>query len=127
MAVTIRLASLWGQYVASPVALPGTSAAHADGHGSTLNARETSFVEALASGASQNDAATTADISVRTARRWAHRHDITAAVHARLVGALAQARAVLAAGAVRAARSLVDMSDRTREADAPTVSAARAV
>jgi hypothetical protein len=85
------------------------------------------FAEALAAGSTQNDAASAAHVSVRTARRWAHRPEIVAAVRARQVASVAQARGVLAAGAARAARSLVDMSDGKAEADAPRVTAARAV
>lgn len=92
-----------------------------------LHARELAFVDVIASGASLKDGATTAGIGYRTAKRWHKRPEIVAAIRARVSENLAMARAVLASGASRAARSLVDMSDGTRTADAPTVSAARAV
>jgi hypothetical protein len=92
-----------------------------------LDGRENAFVDAVASGHSLKDGATAAGIGYRTAKRWHKRPEIVAAIRLRVSENLAQARAVLASGASRAARSLVDMSDGARVADAPTVSAARAV
>lgn len=92
-----------------------------------LDARETAFADALAAGHSLRDGATAAGIGYRTAKRWRKRPEIAGAIRARVSENLAMARAVLASGASRAARSLVNMSDGARPADAPTVSAARAV
>jgi hypothetical protein len=113
--------------VADIVALPGTSRGPAEGATPKLTARETVYVEALAEGGTQNHAATVAGVSVRTARRWAHRPEIVAAVRARLSASLAQARAVLASGAARASTALVKMAAGEEEADAARVSACRAV
>jgi hypothetical protein len=92
-----------------------------------LSAKEEAFVDAVAAGLSLKDGATTAGIGYRTAKRWHKRPEIAAAVRVRVSEGLAQARAVLASGASRAARSLVDMSDGKRPGYAPRVSAARAV
>lgn len=92
-----------------------------------LSPEKTRFVEAIAEGKSVADAAMAAERSARTGRRWKAEPEVAAAIRARLTENLAQARAVLASGAARAARSLVDMADGTKAADAPTVSAARAV
>jgi len=83
------------------------------------------FIGAMAQGETQNQAATLARVSVRTARRWAHRPEIVAAVRARISEMLATARAVLAAGSARAARSLIAMTDGP--GDAVNVAASRAV
>jgi hypothetical protein len=77
----------------------------------TLNALELRFVER----------------SPRTCRRWAKRPEIAAAVKARAGEQVAGARAILASGMSRAARSLVNMADGAAKADAATVAAARCV
>lgn len=92
-----------------------------------LDPRELAFADAIASGSSLKEGATAAGISYRTSKRWHKRPEIAGAIRARVSENLAMARAVLASGASRAARSLVNMSDGARPADAPTVSAARAV
>lgn len=92
-----------------------------------LNAVELRFVELIAAGVSYEDAGGQIGKSPRTCRRWAKRPEIKAAVRARALEQVTGARAILAAGMSRAARSLVDMSDGAREALGPKVAAARAV
>jgi hypothetical protein len=92
-----------------------------------LNARELLLVEAIAKGESLADSATAAGISYRTARRWRLKVSVAEQIRNRISENLAQTRAILSAGSSRAARALVDMSDGKKVADAPTVSAARAV
>jgi len=66
-------------------------------------------------------------ITTRTGRRWRQRPEIQAAVRSRLNDSLGSARAILAQGSARAARSLVDMSDGESDATSPKVAASRAV
>jgi len=93
-----------------------------------LNALELRFVELIASGHSYEDTGALIGRSPRTCRRWAkQRPDIAQAIKARASEQVAGARAILASGMSRAARSLVDMSDGKVKADSATVSAARCV
>jgi thioredoxin-like negative regulator of GroEL len=92
-----------------------------------LSPREVRFVDALATGESGCQAAKLAGISDRTGRRWRQRHEIQAAIRSRLNDSLGSARAILAQGSARAARSLVDMSDGESDATSPKVAASRAV
>jgi phage terminase small subunit len=92
-----------------------------------LSPRETRFVDALAAGETSCQAAKVASVSDRTGRRWRLRPEIQAAVRSRLNDSLASARAILAQGSARAARSLVDMSDGESDATSPKVAASRAV
>ena len=92
-----------------------------------MTRREAAFVATLAEGGTVAEAAAAAKVSERSGYRWKSRPEIAAAVRAVISEHLATAGAVLAAGASRAARSLVDMSDGAAEAEAPKVSAARAV
>ena len=92
-----------------------------------LSPQEMAFVDAIAGGGSLQDGATAAGISYRSAKRWHRKEQIIAAVRARISASLAQARAVLAAGAGRAARSLVALSDGASVGDAPKISASLAV
>jgi len=92
-----------------------------------LSLQEAAFVDAVAAGGTLQDGATAAGISYRTAKRWHRKDQIMAAVRARISASLAQARAVLASGAGRAARSLVELSDTAGVGDAPKISASRAV
>ncbi len=94
---------------------------------SGLSAREIVFCDHLASGETSCQAAKAAGVCERTARRWRQRPEIQAAVRSRLHDALASARAILAQGTARAARSLVDLSDTGTVGDAAKVSASRAV
>ena len=92
-----------------------------------LNALELRFVDAIASGATLEDAATATGRSTRTLRRWKKRPEIASAIKDRASEQVALGRAVLAAGMGRASHALVHMADGTVEASAPRVSAARAV
>jgi HD-like signal output (HDOD) protein len=118
--MTIRLASLWGQDVAS-LAQGGPESAGA------LTPREVLFVEGIARGESLADSATAAGVSYRTARRWRLKPHVAEAIRNRVGENLSQTRAILSAGSSRAARSLVSMSDGTTPAESARVSAARAV
>ena len=108
-----------------PVARIGTFQGPTPKGPDSLTSREMAFIGAMAQGETQNQAATLARVSVRTARRWAHRPEIVAAVRARISEMLATARAVLAAGSARAARSLIAMTDGP--GDAVNVAASKAV
>lgn len=92
-----------------------------------LSPREVRFVDALAAGEVSCQAAKLAGVSDRTGRRWRQRPEIQTAVRARLNDSLGAARAILAQGSARAARSLVDMSDDESIATSPKVAASRAV
>lgn len=92
-----------------------------------LTPEQTRFVEAIAEGQSVADAAKAADRSPRTGRRWKVEPAVAAAIRDRLTEAMAQARAVLAAGASRAARALVSMAGGESPAESARVSACRAV
>jgi hypothetical protein len=96
-----------------------------DGGEDGLSPEKTRFVEAIVEGQSVADAAKVAGRSPRTGRRWKTEPEVAGAIRARLSEAMAQARAVLAAGSVRAARSLVSMADGS--AEPARVSAAKAV
>ena len=85
------------------------------------------FVELLASGQTMRGAATELERSERTLRRWKAEPEVRAAIRERLSENLARARAILSAGAGEAASALVGMADGSKAADAPRVSAARAV
>jgi hypothetical protein len=92
-----------------------------------LSPREVRFCEALAAGEPPCHAAELAGVTTRTGRRWRQRPEIQAAVRSRLNDSLGSARAILAQGSARAARSLVDMSDGESDATSPKVAASRAV
>lgn len=92
-----------------------------------LNALELRFVELIASGHSYEDTGAQIGRSPRTCRRWAKRPEIAAAVRARANEQVSAARAILASGMSRAARSLVRMSDGEAEATSPKVAASRTV
>jgi hypothetical protein len=92
-----------------------------------LNALELRFVDAIASGASLEDAAKVTGRSTRTLRRWKKRPEIAAAIKDRASEQVALGRAVLAAGMGRASHALVGMADGTTKAEPARVSAARAV
>jgi hypothetical protein len=92
-----------------------------------LSPREVRFVDAIAAGEVGCQAAKLAGIADRTGRRWRQRPEIQAAVRSRLNDSLATARAILAQGSARAAKSLVDMSDDESIATSPKVAASRAV
>jgi len=82
-------------------------------------------VAALSEGATVTEAAKGAGISERSGWRWKADPRIATAVRARISEMLATARAVLAAGSARAARSLIAMTDGP--GDAVNVAASRAV
>ncbi len=92
-----------------------------------LSARETRFSDELASGTSLADAASAVGISPRSARRWRKKPEIAEAVRARLSENVSMARAILSAGASKAAIGLVDMASGTAPAESARVSAARGV
>ena len=92
-----------------------------------LTVVELRFVDAIASGASLEDAATATGRSTRTLRRWKKRPEIVAAIKDRASEQVALGRAVLAAGMGRASHALVAMADGTEEAESARVSACRAV
>lgn len=92
-----------------------------------LNALELRFVELIASGHSYEDTSAMIGRSSRTCRRWARRPEIAAAIKERASEQVAGAKAILASGMSRAARSLVRMSDGEAEATSPKVAASRAV
>lgn len=92
-----------------------------------LNAREALFVDSIAAGESLADSAKAAGISYRTGRRWRLKPHVAQSIRNRVSENLAQTRAILSAGSSRAGRALVAMADGSQPADAPRVSAARAV
>jgi hypothetical protein len=92
-----------------------------------LNALELRFVDLRASGHTYEEIATGIDKSTRTCRRWERRPEIASAIKTRSQEQVATARSVLASGMHRASRALVAMADGTSKAEAPRVSAARAV
>ncbi len=94
---------------------------------SRLSPRQVLFVDAIAAGEVSCHAAELAGVCARTARRWRQRPEIQAAVRSRLNDSLGSARAILAQGSARAAKSLVDMSDGEADATSPKVAASRAV
>jgi hypothetical protein len=112
--------------VVQPVAPSGTSGAESEDDPEGLTPQEVAFVDALASGASLQDGATAAGISYRSAKRWHHKDHIAAAIRTRVSENFSQARAVLAAGASRAARQLTSLAD-TAEPDAARIAACKAV
>jgi hypothetical protein len=98
-----------------------------DGAGApTLTPRELRFVAALAEGATVGEAAATAKVSERTGFRWKSKPEVVEAVRICQVAAIAQARGVISAGAVRAGRALVAIADGAK-ATTQQVTAARAV
>jgi hypothetical protein len=115
-----------------PVAKSGQADAEVVDEGpaseSLLSPRELRFIEALASGETSCQASKVAGVSDRTGRRWRlERAEIQAAVRARLNDSLGSARAILAQGSARAAKSLVAMSDGESDATSPKVAASREV
>jgi hypothetical protein len=93
----------------------------------TLSPREIRFADELAAGRSLADAANAVGISPRSARRWRKKPEIAEAVRARLAESISMARAILSAGASKAALGLVDMSSGDAEPNSARVSAARGV
>ena len=112
---------------APPVSDPVPRADSDPDDAGVLNALELRFVDAIASGASLEDAATAAGKSTRTLRRWKKRPEIASAIKDRATEQVALGRAVLAAGMGRASHALVGMADGTTKAEPARVSAARAV
>jgi hypothetical protein len=94
---------------------------------SLLSPPEVIFCEALARGEPPCQASALAGVCDRTGRRWRLRPEIQAAVRARLNDSLGSARAILAQGSARAARSLVELSDSAMVGDSSKVSAAHKV
>jgi hypothetical protein len=93
-----------------------------------LSPMEQRFVDMSASGdLSMEDMASKLGVCSRTLRRWKARPEVATAIRLRTSEQMSQARAVLAAGSARAARSLVELSDGATIGDAPKVSASRAV
>ena len=105
----------------------GQNPAEEDEPADTLSVRQTRFVDELASGSSLADAATAVGISSRSARRWRKKSEIAEAVRARLSENVSMARAILSAGASKAASGLVDMASGKAPAESARVSAARGV
>jgi hypothetical protein len=93
----------------------------------SLSDREIMFCEALGAGASVADAATVVGISPRSARRWRKKPALAELLKARLAENVGMARAVLAAGASKAAIGLVDMASGAAPAEAARCSACRGV
>jgi hypothetical protein len=93
----------------------------------TLSARECRFADELASGTSLANAATAVGISSRSARRWRKKPEIAEAIRARLAENVSMARAILSAGASKAAIGLVAMASGTSPAEAARCSACRGV
>jgi molybdenum-dependent DNA-binding transcriptional regulator ModE len=106
------------------MAHPGPFSSGAPNGERSLSARQSRFAEALAEGATIADGAKAAGISYRTGKRWRHLPAVEEACRLRARENLSQARATLAAGAGRAAASLVRMATDDRRADAAKVSAA---
>jgi hypothetical protein len=92
-----------------------------------LSPRELRCAETLAEGGSLADCAARCGRSIRTIQRWAKLPAVQAAVKELAREHVSRARGVLAAGMVRAARSLVNMAGGESEADSAKVSACRAV
>ena len=92
-----------------------------------LNPRESAFVRALIDGSTIDEASKVVDICGRTGRRWRQRPAVVAVLREHSRASVAQATAVLASGATKAALSLVAIADDKRKASAPVVQAARAV
>jgi hypothetical protein len=111
----------------NPVAVDGQIQNDDDAAGEGLNPREVLFVDALALGRTLGDAAMAASISARSGRRWKSKPAIAEAIRARMTENIAVGRAILAAGMAKAATALVAMAGGEAVADAPRVSAARAV
>jgi hypothetical protein len=91
-----------------------------------LDPRETAFVTALLDGCSVEEAGKVVGIAPRSARRWRHRPAVVTALREASRASVAQATAVLAAGATKAATALIGIANGTIKAGAPRVQAARA-
>lgn len=91
-----------------------------------LTPEESSFVDALSCGASIPDAAKLVGLSPRSGRRWKAKAHVASALRARLSENVGLAKAVLAAGAARAATALVEIAGG-QKADPVQVSACRSV
>jgi transposase-like protein len=92
-----------------------------------LSVLELKFVELSATGASSmEDMAVELGVTSRTLRRWKLKPTVASAIRARTAEAMSLARAVLAAGASRAARELVDLAENA-EPDSARVAACVAV
>jgi len=93
----------------------------------SLSARETSFVDALATGCSPAEAAREIGLSDRSGRRWRKRPEIIEAIRARLAENIATGKSILASGMAKAATGLVEMASGEKPAESARVSACRAV
>jgi transposase-like protein len=89
---------------------------------------ELKFVDmsASCSGESMEDMAAKLGVTSRTLRRWKRRPEVATAIHCRTSEAMALARAVLSAGASRAARELVELAG-TAEPDYARIAACKAI
>jgi transposase-like protein len=92
-----------------------------------LSVLELKFVELSATGASSmEDMAVELGVTSRTLRRWKLKPTVASAIRARTAEAMSLARAVLAAGASRAARQLVDLAENA-EPDSARIAACMGV
>jgi len=113
-------------HVVESVALSGPVGDESETDPEGLTPQETAFVDALAAGDGLRNGATAAGISYRSAKRWHRKDHIATAIRSRVSENFSQARAVLAAGASRAARQLTNLAD-TAEPDAARIAACKAV
>jgi hypothetical protein len=104
----------------------GQDAASEPDESDGLSPMEARFVDLSASGESMEDMATKLGVTSRTLRRWKARPVVASAIRARTSEAMALARAILAAGANRAARELVGLAE-TAEPDHARIAACVAV
>jgi transposase-like protein len=84
------------------------------------------FIDLSASGTGMEEAARELGVCSRTLRRWKLRPQVATAIRNRTAESMALARAVLTAGANRAARELVDLAE-TAEPDHARIAACVAV
>lgn len=94
----------------------------------SLNAREMQLLSALAESpaATQQELASTIGVSPRYVRLLLAREPVKAALDVAAKDAIRETAALIARGAVRAARSLIGMSDGTIKPNAARVGACRA-
>ena len=92
-----------------------------------LSPMELRFIDMAATGeSSMEEMAVKLGASARSLRRWKARPEVASAIRARTNESMSLARAVLAAGASRAARELVDLAENA-EPDSARVAACVAV
>lgn len=91
-----------------------------------LSPMELRFVDMSASGQSMEDMAAELGVTSRTLRRWKARSEVASQIRARTSESMALARAVLSAGASRAARELVGLAENA-EPDSARIAACRSV